>query len=439
LTPDDQNRSIPGAAGQPQLLADRYEVIEAIGSGATAITWRGRDRRLDRTVAIKILRREVEQDPAYLQRFEREARTSAAISHANVVNLYDVGQQDGWLYLVMQFIDGEDLKHAIDRRGRLPVPEALAIVRQILAGLGAIHRAGIIHRDIKPQNVLLDREGVAHVTDFGIAQAQVDSGLTTVGTTVGTAAYMAPEQAQAGALSEATDIYAVGVVLYEMLTGVLPFDKPTPMATMLAHIQEEPVAPSLRAPEARIPALLDGVVLQAMAKDPGDRFRSASAMARGLEGNRRETGATTPISVPPRAAERTRSAPAVSRPQPRPAPVRQPLPPPRQESGARGFLTALLVLLLLAMAAVAGWLYFEYTNRGDDNATETPVVTEQQVAPTDEPVETEPVIVIEPPTVDAEPTEEPAPTPTPEATEEPTEVPIEPADGQVIQPDSTPG
>src|SRR5690606_34539537 len=180
----------------------------------------------------------------------------------------------GGLYLVMQFVDGEDLKHYIERRGPLPASEARDIARQILDGLATIHRAGILHRDIKSQNVLIDRDGRVRVTDFGIAQATVDPGLTSAGLAVGTAAYMAPEQAEAGQLSEATDIYAVGVVLYEMLTGRLPFERPTATATMLAHINEVPVAPSQAAPSLRIPPLLDGVVLQAMAKSPENRFRS---------------------------------------------------------------------------------------------------------------------------------------------------------------------
>jgi serine/threonine-protein kinase len=446
LAPEDLSRYRPGVAGQPRLLADRYELIEAVGSGATAITWRARDRRLDRQVAIKVLRRDGEQDESYVQRFEREARTSASINHGNVVNVYDVGQQDGWLYLVMQLIDGEDLKHTIVRRGPLPATEAREITRQILAGLGAIHRAGILHRDIKPQNVLIDRDGTVRVTDFGIAQTQLEGGLTSTGTTVGTAAYMAPEQARAETLSEATDIYAVGVVLYEMLTGELPFVKPTMMATMLAHLQEMPVPPSRRMPG--VPPLLDGVVMQAMAKDPADRFRTAGAMVRALDGSLSDPLETAPLPVrtPARPPERTRTAAPV---QPRPVPPRTPPPPAQATSsggGGRGVLTAMLVLLLLAMAAVAGWMYYEYTTRNDPETPNTPVATQQYAAPTDEPPPTSSDVIIEPPTdeeiappTDEPPaTQEPTPEPTPEVTEEPTEFPIEPADGQVIEPDVNP-
>ncbi len=443
MSEDDLTHSSYTSPRQPRLLADRYDVIDVVGSGASAVTWRGHDRRLERTVAIKILRRDGDQDEAYVQRFEREARTSASISSGNVVNVYDVGQQDGWLYLVMQFVDGEDLKHSIARRGPLPADEARDIASQILGGLAAIHRAGILHRDIKPQNVLIDRDGVARVTDFGIAQTSVDIGLTTAGTAVGTAAYMAPEQAQAGQLDEATDIYAVGVVLYEMLTGVLPFEKPTAMATMLAHIQDLPIPPSQQAPEQHIPPLLDGVVMQAMAKNPADRFRSAAAMARALQGKLNDPGATTRVATLPQ--DQTRIAPAATRDQVWPAATRPPAtPPPRPPvanstssgAGGRGLLNAMLVIILLAMTVVAAYMFYEYTREGDTGGDVTPTATIEQVTPTEErdPTE-EPVIA--PPTEYIAPTEQ--------ATVEPTEVPIEPATtepaadpDQIIEPEGSP-
>ena len=448
LTQDDTSasRRPPAAAGQPRLLADRYEVIAIVGEGASAITWRGHDRRLDRQVAIKILRREDGRDDGWSQRFEREARTSAAISHANVVHIYDVGQQDGWLYLVMQYIEGEDLKALIRRRGRLGIDEAVGYTRQILNGLAAIHRAGILHRDIKPQNVLIDRDGVARVTDFGIAQATIDEGLTTAGTTVGTAAYMAPEQAQAGALSEATDLYAVGVVLYEMLTGTLPYDRPTAIATMLAHIQETPEPPSRRAPEAGIPARLDGIVMQAMAGEPADRFRSATAILRAFDAA--DPGVTTRVTaavpssrtrVAPAVVPRDRARPATARPATRPA---APAAASPARNGGTGFLNAVLVLIFLAMAVVAAYIVYELTRDEDTPNDPVPTATSpvEQVIP--EPTD-EPVIV--PPTDESEPTVNPTEEPAPEPTLEPTQVPIEQAPteaedapAQIIEPDSTP-
>ena len=259
---------------------------------------------------------------------------------------------------------------------------------------------------------------------------------------------MAPEQARAETLSEATDIYAVGVVLYEMLTGELPFVKPTMMATMLAHLQETPVPPSRRMPG--VPPLLDGVVMQAMAKDPADRFRTAGAMVRALDGSLSDPLETAPLPVrtPARTPERTRTAaPVQSRPASaadsaatRPGAHASPV------AVGRGVLTAMLVLLLLAMAAVAGWMFYEYTTRNDPETPNTPVATQQYAAPTDEPPTTSSDVIIEPPTEEeiAPPTDEPpatlepTPEPTPEVTEEPTEFPIEPADGQVIEPDVNP-
>ena len=439
MSRDNQSGSESPGRRPPHVLANRYEIRDVVGSGASAITWRGHDRRLERTVAIKILRRDVEEDDAFVRRFEREAQASAAVSSGNVVNVYDVGQEDGWLYLVMQYVDGEDLKHLIARMGSLPAREARDIARQILTGLAAIHRAGVLHRDIKPQNVLIDHDGVARVTDFGIAQSHLDSGLTTVGTTIGTAAYMAPEQAQAGDLTEATDIYAVGAVLYEMLTGELPFERPTAMATMLAHVQEPLVSPSQRAPSRDIPQDLNAIVMQAMAKHPHDRFATATAMQAALDGASIDSPWSAAGATRPLPSAQTRVAPAVNprsqawpgQPQQRVAPPARRV-QPEAERGGTGFLTFLFVLILLAMAVLGGWLAWQWydDNRVNEAATETPIVqsTEQEIVPTDPPP-TEQVNI-----VPAEPTESP-PTPT----EEPIEPTQEPTNDQIIEPIGTPG
>jgi serine/threonine protein kinase len=415
------------AAEPPRLLADRYEVIEVIGTGASAVTWRGYDRRLERPVAIKILRRGGHQnDPAWLQRFEREARLAASVTDPHVVQVYDVGQEEGWPFLVMQYIEGQDLKALIDERAPLPVARAEDIALQILAGLESIHQTGILHRDIKPQNVLLDRQGRVRVTDFGIAQGAFDPDLTADGLALGTASYMAPEQARGETLSEATDVYAVGVVLYEMLTGRLPFERTTPMATMLAHIEDEPLAPSAAAPREGISPRLDGVVLQAMAKAPRQRFTTATAMARALEGATQDGGATTRLP----AADPNRTMVSPQRPR-NPVTVRPPAdrhppppaaPPPTRQGGGRGPLTFLLTLILLAMIAVAAYLAWEVLDLGG-NGDEQPPQQTNEVAPTEtqEPTlePTEEIIVA--PT--SEPTSEPPPTATQEPTAEPTSEP----------------
>lgn len=448
------------------MLASRYELLEEIGSGATAITYRGRDQRLDRYVAIKIMRQGDELDDSFVQRFEREARTAASVAHGNVVDVYDVGQEDGNLYIVMQYIDGEDLKHLITREGALPVDRAREITRQVLAGLGAIHAAGIVHRDIKPQNVLIGRDGIARVTDFGIAQVAMDVGLTTAGTTVGTAAYMAPEQAQGGKLTEATDLYAVGVMLYEMLTGQMPFEASTPMAMMLAHIQQQPVPPSQRRGGEAIPPDLDGIVLQAMAKDPAHRFRTAPAMSRALDGISTTSSRTTAL---PGAGDgqRTRviggpaqmgaagAAAASAWPQASPSvaatgrPVE--LAPAQTGTGFRGVLGALVLLLLLAVAGVAGYLLYDMVagGSGPEGISVTEESTAESTAPTtrDDPTAT----ATAPPTEDSsEETEEPGivlaetdppaePTAISVPTEPPTEVPTSaPTDVPTAMPTTVP-
>jgi eukaryotic-like serine/threonine-protein kinase len=414
-------------------LADRYDVQQPIGEGASAITYRGWDDRLERVVAIKILRQDFRNDDAYARRFRQEARSAASVSHGNVVDVYDFGQEDGDLFIVMQYVDGEDLKRLIQREAPLPPNRAREIIGQVLDGLQAIHAAGIVHRDIKPQNVLIGRDGNARVTDFGVAHLDEDSGLTTAGTTVGTAAYMAPEQAQAGRVTQATDLYATGIVLYEMLTGYLPFNAPTSMATMLEHIQSDPVPPSQRLPGRGITPAMDSVVLQALAKQPDRRFNSARAMKQAVNHVfGRVDSETTVVTPAAAAATQVTRVRAVGTRQARSAPV----PPTREPArgvpldtrgagaGVNGAVKALLTVILLGVFAAGAWLLFDNL-QGDNSGsnvppTETVEATQPPPAATDEPAGIiEPVgPTSAPPTVTPEPTETPQPTP------EPTETPL---------------
>ena len=280
-------------------FGDRYLVGRLIGEGGWAETYEGQDLLLGRTVALKVLRTQFAADPTLVDRFEREARISAAVSHPNVVAVYDYGTQDGSFFIALQFIAGEDLKQLIVRQGRVAILEAIHITREILRGLEEIHRAGIVHRDVKPQNVLMGRDGLIRITDFGIAHQELATRVTTHGDAIGTASYMAPEQAQGEDVSPATDIYAVGVVLYELLTGRLPFNRGHAMAILLAHIQEQPLPPSAVAADAGISPWLDRVVLRAMEKQPGDRFPSAAAMIDALTGMPRESDITAPMGKEP--------------------------------------------------------------------------------------------------------------------------------------------
>lgn len=429
-----------GDGDVPPLLGSRYEVEVEIGSGAFATTYRGRDRRLDRTVAIKILSREFAKDSTYVQRFEREAQTAASISHANVVDVYDFGHEGDVLYIVMQYIAGEDLKHLITREGRLTPDRSRETALQMLNGLSAIHQAGIIHRDIKPQNILIGTDGQARVADFGIAQVELDSGLTTAGMAVGTAAYMAPEQAEGGRTTAATDLYSVGVVLYEMLTGMLPFTASTPMALMLAHIQQRPEPPSRRANGRIVPVDLDSIVMQAMAKAPQDRFRSAAAMSQAIRASASpEQGAQSTVVVAPRQGTSVAPGNTARRPTSTARASRQ-TPPPvvpagnlasadREGSGLRAVLNGFLLLLVVAVLAGAAYLWWD----GRDNSAApggelTPTATMPVIAPTVKTTATQAPQVIDPAVTEMPlPTDAPIP-PTSEPTIE-TAPTIGPADG----------
>lgn len=443
----------------PDRLANRYVVQERIGEGASAITYRGWDERLDRVVAIKFLRRDLAGDESYVRRFGQEARAAASVSHGNVVDVYDFGQEGEALYIVMQFVDGEDLKHLINREAPLDTARVRSIIGQVLQGLQAIHAAGIVHRDVKPQNVLIGRDGQARLTDFGVAHVDEDSGLTTAGTTVGTAAYMAPEQAQGGRVSEATDLYAVGVMLYEMLTGYLPFNGPTAMATMMEHIQREPVPPSQRLPGHSISRAMDSVVMQALAKMPDRRFNSARAMWQALSqvfpgAAAQGQQSTVAAPVARQATQATQAAPAVRRrpserrasppqytPEPMTASAWEDRPASRNEgAGLSGAVRGLMTVIVLGLFAALAWflldnLQNENGGQGTDTPTATIEVTETP-APTEAPGLIEPVETAAP-TATSEPTPEPTPEPT--ATDEPTLEPtLEPSPTVAEDPDDQP-
>src|SRR5690606_4176898 len=254
----------------PHTLAGRYRLTARIGEGSFAETYLATDTSLGRQVAVKVLREQYASDVRVAARFEREARAAASVPHPNVVDVYDYGRDGNTLYTVMEWVGGTDLKEHIRRRAPLPVPEATRLIREILQGLGAIHRAGIIHRDVKSQNVLIAQSGTAKLTDFGIARGALDTGLTDTGMALGTAAYMAPEQASGQPLTPAADIYAAGVILFEMLTARLPFPGDNPVQVMFQHVNDPPPRPRTLNPD--IPPGLELVVLRALAKDPSDRF-----------------------------------------------------------------------------------------------------------------------------------------------------------------------
>jgi beta-lactam-binding protein with PASTA domain/predicted Ser/Thr protein kinase len=261
-----------------QKVGDRYTLIERIGSGGMADVWSADDSMLGREVALKFLHERFNQDHQFVERFRREAQAAAGLQHPNVVGVYDRGEHEGRHWIAMEYVQGASLKDLIGRG--LSVGEAVEIVRQILAGAKFAHARGIVHRDLKPHNVLVDGEGRARVTDFGIARAGT-SEITQTGSVLGTAQYLSPEQAQGLEVTATSDIYSIGVILYEALTGRVPFEADTAVAIALKQVSEQPRKPSALNP--KVPPALDAVTLKALAKDPANRFQTADEFIRALD------------------------------------------------------------------------------------------------------------------------------------------------------------
>jgi len=341
-----------------RLLNGRYRLGPRLGDGGMAVVYRGFDSALGRQVAIKVLRDQYAADRAFVARFEREAQSVAALNHPNIINIFDVGfDGDGpdgrgiGHYFVMELIDGPDLKELIRARGPMPAEEVVAILVQVLAGLGYAHARALVHRDIKPQNIMLTQDGTAKVTDFGIAKGLADTTLTDAGFGMGTVHYLSPEQARGEPATPASDLYAVGVMLYEMLTGVLPFIGDSTVAVALKHVQEPPLSPKRL--NNSIPAPLAAIALRALAKDPNERFASAAEMAAALADWPRWRDRRAAPPPDPRASRRVTAA-AVAPPPPPPAHASR----ARAARGGVGWLTWLLgatALLLLVAVLVAGY------------------------------------------------------------------------------------
>jgi CheY-like chemotaxis protein len=264
-----------------QVFAARYEVLEEIGSGGMGMVYRALDRELGETVALKTLRPELLRDPALVERFKSEIRLARHISDKHVVRTHDLGERDGVYFLTMEYVEGITVRELLDTRGKLGVAPTLAIASQLAQSLIAAHEQGIIHRDIKPQNLLLDASGQLKVMDFGVARlAAGGSGLTEVGMLIGTPSYMAPEQLLGESFDERIDLYATGVVLFECLTGRLPFEAPSAVALIAKLIRE--TAPPASSINPEIPARLDALVQRLLAKEPEQRPRSARELTRLL-------------------------------------------------------------------------------------------------------------------------------------------------------------
>lgn len=333
-----------GEKQEPRVLAGRYEVLGLLGEGGMSQVFRGRDLKLGREVAIKIPRPEIARDQDSRLRFVREGKSAAKLNHPNIVQVYDSSDDAQEPFLIMELVPGEDLRQRL-QRGPLTPAQAVPVLVQVLSALGCAHQNGVVHRDLSARNVLLDAEGNARVSDFGVAQALGDQTLTRTGEMLGSVSYMSPEQAQGKASGPPTDIYAAGVLLFEMLTGRLPFTGDTPVQVALKHIQENPPLPSQLNPA--VPPGLDQVFLGAVAKNPEDRFESAAAMARALnEGS---------VNVPGPTLEHTRvRQPAVRAVEPRRAPVAAAAPSRTpMVLGAMAILAVLSVLIGMMLSAPA--------------------------------------------------------------------------------------
>lgn len=366
------------------LLNDRYRLLELIGSGGMAMVYKGMDTLLHRPVTIKILRQVYASEPAFVARFQREARAAAQLDHPNIVTIYDVGQDGDRHYIVMEYVDGEDLKSLIRRVGRLSVDRAVDIAIQIASGVGHAHRMRIIHCDIKPQNVLLTSSGMAKVTDFGIARALSESGLTDPETVWGSPTYFSPEQAAGERPVPPSDVYSIGVVLYEMLAGVPPFRAEKPAALALMHLREEPQPLSIHNPQ--VPPQLDWIVRKLLAKEPAARYRTAEQLAVVLQEYRSRMAQATGVHVsffppptrppppsptpggPPAASSATGAqrpaAPSATGAQ---RPAAQPEVPPEEEVARPDWLTWFLgaVALIAVIGLIPLWalVYRAWTHR----------------------------------------------------------------------------
>jgi eukaryotic-like serine/threonine-protein kinase len=338
--------------GPGDLLGGRYELGRQLGAGGMARVYLAHDRVLDRRVAVKVLSEPYASDPQFVERFRREASAAAGLNHPNIVAVYDRGEADGSYFIVMEYLAGPDLKQVIRRRAPIGPLEAIDSAQQILAALGAAHRRDLVHRDVKPQNVMVAEDGHLKVTDFGIARAGAEADMTEAGSVIGTAQYLSPEQASGGEVTPASDCYAVGIVLYEMLTGRVPFDGGAPVAVAMKQVSDPPQPPS--EVEPTVPPALERVVMRALAKRPSERYRTAQDFSRALEEARAEVdgSAGTTRLMPVAGAgegERTRVMEPVA------AATRVGPPPPEEPPRGRRrwplIVGALVVLAAIAAAA----------------------------------------------------------------------------------------
>ncbi|MGH9025456.1 MAG: Stk1 family PASTA domain-containing Ser/Thr kinase [Acidimicrobiia bacterium] len=372
-----------------RVFSNRYEIVREIARGGMAEVYLARDQLLDRPVAIKVLSSEYAGDPTFVERFRREAQAAANLNHPNIVAIYDWGQEQGTYFIVMEYVQGQSLRELLGTRGRLPATEAAQIAVQIAAALAFANRNGVVHRDIKPGNVLMDENGKANVADFGIARSRASDNLTQTGSVMGTANYFSPEQAQGQPVDGRSDVYSLGVVLYEMVTGRTPFTGDSAVAVAYQHVREDPVPPSQLV--ADLPAAMERIIMHALAKNPAARYQTADELRSDLiryERGQPVTAIVAGTTGATAAATQVAGATEVA-----PPPERTKPPPKRRRTGA--IIAAVIGLGLLA--ALVLWILLTGDDNGGSETTlvDVPNVVGQPIATAQQTLEDAGFVVVQ--------------------------------------------
>jgi serine/threonine protein kinase len=348
-------------------LGGRYRVEGELGRGGMAKVYRGTDNVLGRPVAVKVLSPQYAQDANFVTRFRREAQAAARLNHPNLVQVYDTGSDDGVHYIVMEYVEAKTLADYLTGGGRIMPERAVELAEAVCDALSVAHAQGVIHRDVKPANIMVTRDGHVKVTDFGIARVTTNETVEQTAAVLGTASYLSPEQAQGGAIDQRSDLYSLGCVLFEMLTGRPPFTADSPVAVASKHVLEQPIPPSRLNPD--ISPQLDAVAMRALAKNPDNRYQSAAEMKEDLERARQGM----PVMATPLLPDAPQTTQVIHRADPRPTSVMPagvasaPARPPRDRTP--GWLIALIVFLVLAVLGAVLWLFASNVLSSNDNAT----------------------------------------------------------------------
>ena len=365
-----------------KLISGRYRLIAPLGEGGMATIWRAVDEQLDREVAVKLLREQYGNDAGFAARFKQEARAAGSLQHPNIVPVYDYGTDtDGAQFIVMQLVEGDDLAALLRERTRLETDDAVRVAIGVASALEAAHRRGLVHRDVKPGNILITDDGDVKVTDFGIARAVAEASMTVTGTTLGSVHYFSPEQARGDEVTGSSDVYSLGIVLYEMLTGRRPFEADSAAGVALKRLNEDPPPPESFVP---LPSGLSAIVMRALQREPADRFPDAGSFAEALRTWQKDPSAAA--AMPPRRGSRAQPPLPRSRPSWRAAPstfrrrwpchpTAPPPPPaatrPQEDEGQPWWVWALLVLGILLLGLI-GYLGVEVFGGLGPDATPSP-------------------------------------------------------------------